>query len=154
MKKRMLDRKWVTIPALVVVLVALMAGGAFAAVQFTVDLPTHVMVVGPASSSYAIGVFSDPGCTDMIAKIDWGGVEQGTVVERIVWVKNLGDEIVSVTVSTDAAASAAGLVLSASVLSLAPDSSGPVVLVLDATHATAADLNFVVTFASNSVDLE
>jgi len=48
-----------------------------------------------------VGVFSDEQCTTAITTIDWGTIEPGGTINKIVYVKNFGGEQLTVTVTPE-----------------------------------------------------
>lgn len=47
-----------------------------------------------------VGVFSDSGCTQTLASIDWGMIEPGGSASKTVYVKNIGNAVMTLTLST------------------------------------------------------
>lgn len=51
-------------------------------------------------SNAEISLFSDFQCTQPLTAIDWGNLPRGVLVERTVYVKNLGTEVITLCVNT------------------------------------------------------
>jgi len=55
----------------------------------------------PPEPAVEIDVYSDLACTSLLSSIDWGSIEAGDSVQRTAYVKNNGDQSVTLSLSTD-----------------------------------------------------
>jgi hypothetical protein len=55
----------------------------------------------PPEPSIEIDVYGDEGCTVVLSSVDWGSVEAGGSVDRVVYVKNSGDGGVVLSLLTE-----------------------------------------------------
>ena len=107
----------VTFLALFTVAIAFLGGVSFAGLlQSTESMGTSGILVQtvdltpPAPSSpnpappepeIEIDVYSDVGCTSRLTEVDWGSIEVGGSVERVIYVRNSGDAEVVLSLLTD-----------------------------------------------------
>jgi len=55
----------------------------------------------PPEPTIEIDVYSDPGCTQVMSSVEWGSIEAGGSVDRVVYIKNAGDYGVTLSLTTD-----------------------------------------------------
>ena len=107
----------VTFLALFTVAIAFLGGVSFAGLlQSTESMGTSGILVQtvdltpPAPSSptptppepeIEIDVYSDVGCTSRLTEVEWGSIEVGDSVERVIYVRNSGDAEVVLSLLTD-----------------------------------------------------
>ena len=88
-----------------------MAGAAVALVLYTLVLGALVPVMSAIESNRTIsstgsvkaigvGVFWDQACTNAVTSISWGTIEPGSSVDRTVYIKNTGNDAVTLSLAT------------------------------------------------------
>ena len=55
----------------------------------------------PPEPSIEIDIFSDSACTQPLSSVTWGEIEAGRSVNRIIYIRNSGDEGVTLSLLTD-----------------------------------------------------
>lgn len=55
----------------------------------------------PPEPTIEIDIFSDAACTLMISSVDWGEVEAGGSVDNVIYLKNVGDQGVYLSLMTE-----------------------------------------------------
>ena len=55
----------------------------------------------PPEPDIEIDIFSDGACTQPLSSVAWGEIEAGSSVDRVIYVKNSGDEGVTLSLMTD-----------------------------------------------------
>jgi len=55
----------------------------------------------PPEPSIEIDIFSDGACTQPLSSVTWGEIEAGSSVNRIMYIRNSGDEGVTLSLMTD-----------------------------------------------------
>ena len=55
----------------------------------------------PPEPSIEIDVYGDSACTQPISSVEWGSIDAGDSVDKVVYVKNSGDDGVVLSLSTD-----------------------------------------------------
>jgi len=81
---------------IVVVVLIVCLGVAFAANQFTVVITNRAVI-----RAVGIGVYEDPDCTKPLTSIDWGVLDPGSSVHRTIYLKNLSNVAVVLALSTE-----------------------------------------------------
>lgn len=64
-------------------------------------LPPPLPPPPPPEPSVEIDVYADAGCTQVLSSVEWGSVQPGGSVKRVIFIKNSGDAGVDLTLSTD-----------------------------------------------------
>jgi hypothetical protein len=124
-------------------------------VTSTTPTPTPEVTPSPTPGTEQInlGIYSDSDCTNDVLSIDWGSLKSGaTSMTKKVYVKNLSNQVMTVTISVPSSVTTAGITFSNSgPLNLVASSSRPGVWVLTmslvaSSTAESKDLNFNITF--------
>ena len=55
----------------------------------------------PPEPTIEIDVYSDSACTQPMSSVSWGSIEAGSSVNRVLYVKNSGDDTVTLSLHTD-----------------------------------------------------
>jgi Domain of unknown function (DUF5666) len=115
--------------------------------------PTTTPSPTPGTEQVNIGIYSNADCTKDVLSIDWGSLKSGaTSVTKKVYVKDLSNQVMTVTVSVPSAVTAAGITFpNSGPLSLTASSLRPGVWVLTMSlvvsgTAESGDLNFNIIF--------
>lgn len=139
-----------------IIIAAALTGVAVAAILFTITIPSHIKVVPPfippePEEDYTIGVYSNESCTTPVDEIEWGDVEQGQSKTKRVYIKNLGNQQVKVSMSSTLSSSIGAIEPSGSSWdkNLAPGDSRRYSLRLSILDkAPLEDANFTIDFHS------
>lgn len=90
---------------IIALLLASIASSVTAAVVYTLTKPATITIISNANanSTYMLGVYSNSNCTQEITTIDLGECLVGSGITDNIWVyvKNLGDTTVSVSLRND-----------------------------------------------------
>jgi hypothetical protein len=107
----------------------------------------------PGTEQINIGIYSDSDCAKDVLSIDWGSLKPGaTSMTKKVYVKDLSNQAMTVTVSVSSSVTTAGITFTNSgPLNMIASSSRPGVWVLTmslviSSTAESEDLNFNITF--------
>lgn len=145
------------IAVLVILALGAVVGGIiYAAGGFTASTSGHVTVVTPTPTStptpgptYTISLWQDSLCTVPLSGVNWGTVTAGTGADQVIYVRNDGNQIVSINASSDLNGTI-GAVTKGNILSLAPATSGAFTLHLAVVSGAApGDQNFTVYVSSS-----
>ena len=85
-----------TIGALIALLIAAIAVSAMGALVFNRTVPGtgNISIIG------ALGTFSDSGCQNPVASVNWGSLLPGGMATKPVYIKNLGNIDATLTLAT------------------------------------------------------
>ncbi len=114
--KGLISKKLLGIPiALVLALAVVGVAAAAGTLVYTLSIPSSVEVVNPPPPpppppTYTIALYSDEGCTQEVTAIEWGQVTNGTPVTKSYYVKNTGNQPVTITTVTEGLDGAIGAV--------------------------------------------
>jgi len=62
--------------------------------------PPNPPPLPPPEPQLAIDVYSDPSCTQILSTIEWGTLEAGGSIEKIIYIRNSGDDGVYLQLTT------------------------------------------------------
>lgn len=104
-----MNNKGLHLAAFLVALISV--GGSLAVIgvlQTTKTVSSSGIIVQPAlplppppEPTVNVGVYSDSGCNSVCSVIEWGSIAVGSTITRNIWIKNLGDSALTLSMDTD-----------------------------------------------------